>query len=854
MRTHEKTPPGDGPETGQNKKFNYNYNGSNAGSCQSLMDYALDALQSGLSVIPSDPATKKQTLDRWKPYQKAPMSQQAAAGLNWPGLAIITGKVSGHLEILDFDFKAEWFNVWAEIVEAEAPRLIARLTRESTQSGGKHIAYRCPGVAIPGNQKLASGKIEVEGPGDHEFKGKKHAAHQEDNKWFIAPCYIETRGEGGYFLADPTPGYALESGSFLELPEITPAERETLIRAAAALNRYVKSKYHRQPTIDGDRPGDIYNQEADPRPLLEKHGWTPAGSRGEFEHYTRPGKEKGVSASLIDSKLFHVFTSNYPPLEQWTAYTPFALYATFEHGGDFESAARSLWRQGYQSQQARPGDSQAVDQEPKPKQNEAEKKAWAYARQLIPRTLYPWEILPEEITESLKKLARACATTAAPLPGFACAMIGATVGRKVNISPKPAWDEPIIIWPIDVKSTGEGKTAPMRAMAGVFFQEQRKVQELADQQQAEWEATPKKDRGEPPPRAQGYYVTDLTLEGLRAELEKHPTGGIIAILNEASALINTQNQYKQKGTDRESMLKLHDGDDVRVVRAKQSLLIRNARFQAVGGIQPAIFKKVFGGDDGQYLSDGTVYRCLFTYDPAAHHPLTLESWDNVHRQAWENTLKNAMQWADMVEQPHTIRLDEEAQNLFLNWRNELDREKINLPPEIRGFLPKAYGYALRLAAAIDLIHQFNAGDRPRQVLDKTGMERGIQAAMFYLGQAVDIIRLILGDEMAVDPVKARILEALQDRGELTATAIYKEVFHRNRSSEEIQKALSELAESGQIETATERTKGRPKKTYKPASKRSKTSKSSEGKALNDLNDLFEPGFDFENTNSDEVEI
>jgi DNA-binding PadR family transcriptional regulator len=495
-----------------------------------------------------------------------------------------------------------------------------------------------------------------------------------------------------------------------------------------------------------------------------------------------------------------------------------------------------------------------ADQEPE--ESEAEKRAWAYARQLIPRTPYPWEILPEEITESLKKLARSCATAAAPLPGFACAMIGAAVGRKVNISPKIAWDEPLIFWAIDVKATGEGKTPAMRGLAGVFFHVQAKAQELADQEQAEWEALPKKERGAAPPRARGYYLTDMTLEGLRAEMKDHPTGGIIAILNEASVLINTQNQYKQRGTDRESLLKLHDGDDARVSRVAGSLLIRDARFQAMGGIQPSIFKKVFGGDDGQYLADGTIFRGLYTYDQVMHHPLTLEAWDSAHREAWENTLKTAMQWADNAEQPHTMRLDGEAQDLFLSWRNDLDRKKTSLPPGIRGFLPKTYGHALRLAAAIDLMHQFNAGDRPRQLLDKAGMERGIKAAMFYLGQAVDAIRLILGDELTVDPVKARILEALQDRGEMTATDINNDVFQRNQSADKIQAALNELVEAGQVTATTEPTGGRVKTKYAMNEKNELNEKrESDARAdeLNSLNSLNSYGGENEN-GDDEVII
>src|SRR6056297_2678304 len=154
-------------------------NGTDYNNPNELCLKSQEYLRAGLSVIPADPKTKKQTLKSWKAYQTAPMSQEGAQKLEWPGLAIITGKGSGHLEALDFDFKAAWFDQWAALVEAEAPGLVARLTREGTQSGGIHIAYRCPAATIPGNQKLAADRIEVGGAGEHEFQGKKHAAHQD---------------------------------------------------------------------------------------------------------------------------------------------------------------------------------------------------------------------------------------------------------------------------------------------------------------------------------------------------------------------------------------------------------------------------------------------------------------------------------------------------------------------------------------------------------------------------------------------------------------------------------------------------------------------------------------------------
>lgn len=507
--------------------------------------------------------------------------------------------------------------------------------------------------------------------------------------------------------------------------------------------------------------------------------------------------------------------------------------------------------------------------EQKPDESPETKKAWTHARKLMPRTSFPWQTIPLEIAESLRKLARSCASTATPLPGFACAMIGAAVGRTVGISVKASWTEPLIFWSFDLLDSGEGKTAKMRNLAHVIMQAQREKQDEYNRKYEEWAALPKKERGDPPVRPRGYYFTSLTVEGVHAESEGHPTGGMIALLNEASSFIGGQNEYKGgRGTDREAWLSLHDGTDARIVRATKSVLITGARVQIIGGIQPKVFRRVFGGDDKLYLYDGTVYRGLYTYNPPRHHPLTLEAWSDEHREPWERTLKMALAWADQQDESHNIYLNSEAQDLFLTWRNNLDYEKVFLPPELRGFLPKAYGYSLRLAAAIDLMHQFYDGQSPRRLLDAEGMQRGIDAVMFYLGQAVDAMQLILGDELTVDPIKTRILEALRNRGTMTATQIYVDVFHRNRGSGEIREALSELDKNGEVEKISEPTSGRPVTIYKIASA-TKRSKSPSADNLNDLNeqgekkpytirmsglnDLNEPISDFEN-NIDEVEI
>src|SRR5205807_1909501 len=92
----------------------------------------------------------------WERFQKAPPPENAVRAY-WreePGIAIIGGRVSGNAECIDFD-RSDLFAPWAELVEAQAPGLVARLCVVRTPGDGNHAWYRCPGITIPGNTKLA---------------------------------------------------------------------------------------------------------------------------------------------------------------------------------------------------------------------------------------------------------------------------------------------------------------------------------------------------------------------------------------------------------------------------------------------------------------------------------------------------------------------------------------------------------------------------------------------------------------------------------------------------------------------------------------------------------------------------
>jgi hypothetical protein len=248
-------------------------------------------------------------------------------------LAIVTGRVSGNLEVLDFD-DPELYEPWADTVRGNVPDLWPRLAVVRTQSGGTHVYLRCAD-GIDGNRKLA---VDPARPG---------------GKFTL----IETRGEGGYVLAPPSAGYTPVQGDLTAVPFLDGLERELLVDIARAFSRAAVEPAPRPVQLarwadsTAERPGDDYNRRGDVVGVLERHGWRFVRQVREESFWCRPGKRRGHSATYNyrDSRYFYVFTSNAPPFYPGRAYSPFAVLALLDYGGDYRAAACELRRQGYGS-------------------------------------------------------------------------------------------------------------------------------------------------------------------------------------------------------------------------------------------------------------------------------------------------------------------------------------------------------------------------------------------------------------------------------------------------------------------------------------------------------------------------
>ena len=94
-------------------------------------------------------------------------------------------------------------------------------------------------------------------------------------------------------------------------------------------------------------PFDDYNMRGDVISLLQSHGWTIEGDKGDEITLTRPGKKSGISGGYRkQDKLFYVFTDS-TEFEASRAYNPAQVFAVLECNNDMREARTKLLSMGY---------------------------------------------------------------------------------------------------------------------------------------------------------------------------------------------------------------------------------------------------------------------------------------------------------------------------------------------------------------------------------------------------------------------------------------------------------------------------------------------------------------------------
>lgn len=341
-------------------------------------DHVRDAGQrwhgAGYCVLPvKADGSKRPDVGEWTSYQREqPSSQQMRAwfdGTGRTGLGIVTGAISGNLEMFELEGRTVAEGARDRLVPALTAAGVIdvwrRLTRggyaEWTPSGGLHLLYRVADHEVPRNKKVAERPARPE-----ELTDQERAVLQRKPDKVFTRVLAETRGEGGFVVVAPSHGSTHETGqpwSFSgdsnpgAVPTITWDERTALFAAVHAVldempeTAPIPPRTPRQRVdSDGERPGDAWARQTDWADILTPHGWVLAYRRGDMDFWRRPGKEMGWSARTGGQHdgLWVWSSSTEFPTE--VSITKFRANAILNHGGDDRATASELRRLGYGDQ------------------------------------------------------------------------------------------------------------------------------------------------------------------------------------------------------------------------------------------------------------------------------------------------------------------------------------------------------------------------------------------------------------------------------------------------------------------------------------------------------------------------
>lgn len=298
----------------------------------------------GLNVLPTVAKSKAPEGATWKEYQNRLINEDEIESkfknvdFESVRMGIVCGKISGGLEVLDFDNKlsnaAQIYEDFCKLPDVK--EIVEKCTVETTQSGGYHVKYRCK--ETEGNLKLASQANGINEKGKSKYE-----------------TVIETRGEGGFCVCAPSKGYSLIQGDFSTIPLLTSEERNILISAARTFNQkettasigFKNSKKYKE------KPWVLYDQAEksveDCKQMLKDNRWKLEFIKDGQEYWTRPGKSRGTAATFRGNN-FYVFSSSADPFEPEKCYKPSGIYAALKYGTDpfsFKKAVKDFIALGF---------------------------------------------------------------------------------------------------------------------------------------------------------------------------------------------------------------------------------------------------------------------------------------------------------------------------------------------------------------------------------------------------------------------------------------------------------------------------------------------------------------------------
>jgi len=418
---------------------------------------------------------------------------------------------------------------------------------------------------------------------------------------------------------------------------------------------------------------------------------------------------------------------------------------------------------------------------------------------------FPGGVLPETLEAFLKPFSERLGVRYDVPAMTALGLASGLLAGRYKVKPdplNPAWEEGTNLWVAIIAPTGTKKSAVLNTLAEPLyeleqafheeFETKRRIWEL---EREAWKAKKPEERGPEPeePKPWRVVVEDTTKEALVRVLQTNR--GLVAVFDELKGLFASW-QRVDRAADRAFWLKAYSGGYHREDRmSRETSPLREPTLAVVGFIQPGPFRQIVlkAMEEGEE-ADGLLQRFILVQGGLTAWPEERPKVESRAYHAYQVFMKRL--WREPTAPPVVLTFDPEAQKLWYEWEDEVERGLRNedLPEAWRGYLGKRLGLTARLAGVLSVLW----GEEG--LISEDSLLRAMSLVEWAEAHAKRVWRRArIGDVSTLTRVALKLLERAKQGGlpkEITARWLAKQGFAGVETSREASKVLSALEREG----------------------------------------------------------
>ena len=303
---------------------------------------------------------------------------------------------------------------------------------------------------------------------------------------------------------------------------------------------------------------------------------------------------------------------------------------------------------------------------------------------------------------------------------------------------------PVNLWIAIIAGTGEKKSPVLSRLMKPIHKKQNELVNEYKKLHHQWEQRQKQRQNQkdqkqsgnedPEPKQVSLYTTDPTIEALIRMLNDNPHG-VLLFQDEISGFLLGFDKYRGgRGGDREQYLSLWNGHPLKKDRVNESLYVPEPFLSLLGGLQPGKAVRLFGEDS---FDDGLIVRFLFYRKDYIYNNVTLHEWREDYDKYWTDLIMHF--YSLNRENKLELKLDFPAQQVFIEYENELTENAPYFPVRFRVFIPKATNYVLRISGILHAIEYAIQGQPIPLTISADTVTRAVKLVNYFLSQSRKIV-------------------------------------------------------------------------------------------------------------------